>query len=128
MKPTNLQFKRKSRLLAITWPDGDFELSFEFLRVHSPSAEVKGHGGIGGQLPFGKQDVNVEKAEPAGNYGIRIYFDDGHNSGIYSFDTLHELAHNQEELWQHYVEQLHEKGLARAPESQVVTLFSPKGT
>jgi len=125
-KPS-LRFLGKSKLLEVTIAEESFTLSYEFLRVHSPSAEVRGHMGSGGELPYGKSDIKVIDAIPVGNYGVRISFSDGHDSGIYSFDYLVELNRSHEQLWAEYLEKLHEKGLSRDPDTQVVTLFAPKG-
>ena len=101
--PTEIRVRRQSRLLEVSVDDGSrFELPFEFLRVHSPSAEVQGHGGEGGTLPVGKQDVAITGIEPVGNYAVRIRFSDGHDTGLYSWDWLHSLCRDREALWQAY--------------------------
>jgi len=124
----SLRFLNKSRLLEVSLSDGSlFTLSYEFLRVHSPSAEVRGHMGTGGELPYGKSKIGVSKAEPVGNYGVRIYFDDGHDSGIFSFSYLVELGQNHDQMWAQYLENLQLNSLSRDPDTQVVTLFAPKG-
>ena len=115
--PTEINLHQKSRMLEIKFDDGAaFEMSCEYLRVHSPSAEVQGHGPGEGVLQVDKEDVNVERIEPVGNYAIQIYFDDGHNTGIYSWDTLYRLGANKEKNWQDYLDRLKAAG---APHSQL---------
>lgn len=104
--PDELRYRRDSRELAIAWGGERHVLSAEFLRVHSPSAEVQGHGGEGGTLPLGKQDVAITGIEPVGNYAVRIRFSDGHDTGLYSWDWLHELCQDRDRLWQAYREKL----------------------
>jgi DUF971 family protein len=95
--PTDLEFHRGARALKITFDDGAaFEIPFELLRVESPSAEVKGHGGGPPALVLGKARVNVTDAKPVGRYAVRIVFDDGHDSGLYSWDYLYELGAEKE--------------------------------
>jgi DUF971 family protein len=101
-------------VLAIVFDDGtEFELSCEFLRVHSPSAEVKGHGPGQEVLQVGKEGVNIREIEPVGNYAVRLVFDDGHQSGIYSWSYLHELGSRRDEYWRRYLERLAAAGHAR---------------
>lgn len=100
--PTELRYRKDSRELTIAWDTGRHVLSAEFLRVHSPSAEVQGHGGEGGTLPLGKEAVAITGIEPVGNYAVRIRFSDGHDSGLYSWDWLHELCVGRDRLWQEY--------------------------
>ena len=98
--PTDLVFDREAKLLRITFDDGaQFEIPFELLRVESPSAENKGHGGNAPPPVTGKANVSVVRAEPVGRYAVRIVFDDGHDTGLYSWDLLYELgAHKDEKL------------------------------
>jgi DUF971 family protein len=105
--PTEIKLHQRSRLMEISFDDGlRFELSYEFLRVYSPSAEVRGHG-IGQEvLQQGKQDVDIQRVEPVGNYAIRPVFSDGHDSGLYSWDYLYEIGTRRDELWQQYLERL----------------------
>jgi DUF971 family protein len=104
-QPTDIRVRTESRLLAVTFDDGSaYELSFEYLRVFSPSAEVKGHGGGEGVLQIGKQNVGISGVEPVGNYALRLIFDDGHNTGLYSWALLHELGKNREANWARYLE------------------------
>ncbi len=115
--PTEINFHQKSRTLEIKFDDGaHFEMSCEYLRVHSPSAEVQGHGPGEGVLQVDKEDVNIERIEPVGHYAIQIYFDDEHNTGIYSWETLYRLGANMEKNWQDYLNRLKEAG---APHSQL---------
>ena len=92
MIPTKINLRKKTQVLYLEFDAETFELSAEFLRVHSPSAEVKGHAGQGGELPSGKRFVNITKIEPAGNYAIRILFDDSHASGLYTWQYLYKLC------------------------------------
>lgn len=118
MNPTEIRLRRKSRLLVIGFDDGkSYELPFEYLRVFSPSAEVRGHGGTDRGLPrilvIGKEDVDINKVEPVGNYAVRLVFDDGHDSGLYTWPVLHELAENFEDYWRRYLERLQKAGVDR---------------
>ncbi|MGD8712063.1 MAG: DUF971 domain-containing protein, partial [Thiohalophilus sp.] len=90
-----------------------YELPTEYLRVYSPSAEVQGHGPGQEKLQIGKQDVNIERIEQVGNYAVQFYFDDNHDTGIYSWDTLYNLGQNHDELWQRYLDRLKEAGVER---------------
>jgi DUF971 family protein len=112
--PTEVNLHQKSRWLELAFDDGSrFELPCEFLRVYSPSAEVRGHGPGQEVLQIGKENVNIEKIEPVGNYAIQLYFDDGHNTGIYSWETLYNMGKHKEELWQEYLRRLDEAGHKR---------------
>lgn len=114
IKPTDIKLHQKSRMLEISFEDGkNFKMSCEYLRVYSPSAEVRGHGAGQEVLQLGKEGVNIEKIEPVGNYAIALYFDDGHNSGIYAWETLYDLGENQEKYWADYLEQLEKAGHKR---------------
>jgi DUF971 family protein len=111
--PTEIKLRRQSRLLEVSFDDGSrFELPLEFLRVHSPSAEVKGHGPGQETLVVGKQDVGISRIEPVGQYAVRLVFDDGHDSGLYSWKYLHELGRDRDRLWARYLERLREAGRA----------------
>jgi DUF971 family protein len=115
--PTEINLHQKSRMLEISFDDGaHFEMSCEYLRVHSPSAEVRGHNPGEGVLQVDKEDVKIERIEPVGNYAIQIYFDDEHNTGIYSWDTLYRLGANKQQNWQNYINRLKEAG---APHSEL---------
>ncbi len=104
MKPLSVEYRRQERLLYLDYGhDQPYTLRAEFLRVHSPSAEVQGHGGVGGVLPLHKQDVSITTMEPCGFYALRLHFSDGHSSGLYTWDYLFHLAKNQDQLWQNYI-------------------------
>ena len=112
-QPTEIRLKRKSRLLEVAFSDGQrFELPFEYLRVYSPSAEVRGHGPGQETLQLGKHEVDIKAAEPVGNYAVRLVFDDGHDTGLFTRDYLHELGSTQEEKLQLYLTRLDALGLA----------------
>lgn len=105
--PVEIKLRRQSRLLEVSFDDGArYELPFEFLRVHSPSAEVKGHGPGQETLVTGKQDVGLKGIEPVGQYAVRLIFDDGHDSGLYSWKYLYELGRDQASLWQRYLDRV----------------------
>jgi DUF971 family protein len=109
-----LRLRKASRVLAVAFEDGSrFELPFEYLRVHSPSAEVKGHGGGEGVLVTGKENVQVVRVEPVGRYAVRLVFDDGHDTGLYTWDYLHELGREQERKWRAYLDRLAAGGYPR---------------
>jgi DUF971 family protein len=112
--PDELRLRAGGQTLALTYADlGEVILSAEFLRVHSPSAEVRGHG-IGNEvLQTGKEDVRITGVEPVGNYAIKLIFSDGHDSGLYSWDILNEFARNQDQLWQSYLQRLEQAGYQR---------------
>lgn len=113
--PTKIHYHKQSRELELAFDDGsNFRLSAEYLRVHSPSAEVRGHGAQIPILQHGKRDVMILNIEPAGNYALKITFDDGHDSGIYSWEYLYNLGKNQGELWQMYLDRLEAEGRTRA--------------
>jgi DUF971 family protein len=112
--PTEIRLHRKSRVLELAYDDGrSFRLPFEFLRVYSPSAEVRGHGPGQEVLQTGKRDVDITALEPVGSYAIQPMFSDGHNTGIYSWDYLYELGANQEQLWADYLGRLEAAGSSR---------------
>lgn len=114
IKPTDIKLHQKSRILEIEFEDGKrFELPCEYLRVYSPSAEVRGHGPGQEVLQIGKENVNIEHIDPVGNYAIALHFDDGHNSGIYSWETLYDLGENREKYWADYLRRLEEAGHKR---------------
>ncbi len=105
--PTGITLHQKSRVLEIAFADGrSFRLPYEFLRVYSPSAEVRGHGPGQEVLQTGKREVEIRALEPVGSYAVQPQFSDGHNTGIYSWDYLYELGENQEELWSEYLAKL----------------------
>jgi DUF971 family protein len=103
--PTDIKLRTESRLLDVRFDDGShFELPFEYLRVFSPSAEVTGHGGGEGAPVLGKQSVGISGVEPVGNYALRLFFDDGHNTGLYSWSVLYQLGKDQSANWARYQE------------------------
>lgn len=113
-RPTDIRLHQASRILEIVFTDGrQFRLPCEYLRVFSPSAEVQGHGKGQEVLQHGKENVNIQAIEPVGNYAVKLVFDDGHDSGLYSWDYLHYLGVNQERNWQEYLERLEQAGLSR---------------
>jgi DUF971 family protein len=102
---TEIKVRSKSRLLEVSFADGSrFELPFEYLRVHSPSAEVKGHGPGQEVLVLGKENVGVRAVEPIGQYAVKIVFDDGHDTGLFTWRYLHELGRDQAVNWTRYQE------------------------
>ena len=114
--PTEIELRQKSRVLALAFDNGErFEVSYEFLRVFTPSAEARGHGVGQETLQVGKQDVEIVGVEPVGNYAIKPVFSDGHDSGLYSWDLLYALCTHRDELWQAYLDKLEAAGLSRDP-------------
>lgn len=111
MRPSAIKLRTKSRVLEVTFDDATFELPFEYLRVYSPSAEVRGHGPGQETLQLGKHDVGIRAVEPVGNYAIKLVFDDGHDTGLYSWAYLHELGTQREQKWQQYLARLQELGI-----------------
>lgn len=112
--PTELRLKREERRLEIDFDDGvSFSLSAELLRVESPSAEVRGHGGEEKKIVPGKRGVGIAAVEPAGHYAIRILFDDGHDTGIYTWAYLYELGLDQDRILETYFKALEARGLSR---------------
>lgn len=107
--------------MELTYPDNSTAiLSAEFLRVHSPSAEVRGHGPGQEILQHGKKNVKIEHISKAGRYALQVFFDDQHNTGIYSWDYLRELWENLDSYWENYLEKLQSAGKSRDPSEQVV--------
>lgn len=112
--PSEIKLHQKSHMLEIAFSDGKrFELSCEFLRVYSPSAEVRGHGPGQEVLQVGKKDVEITDIQPVGSYAVQLVFSDGHDSGLYSWDYLYDLGVNQEKLWQQYLARMAEAGAKR---------------
>lgn len=111
--PTNIKLHKKSRTLELVYDQDSFELTAEFLRVLSPSAEVRGHGIGNGVLQTGKKFVALTNAEPVGNYALKLSFDDGHDSGLFTWEYLYDLCHQQQEYWQDYLDQLEAAGESR---------------
>lgn len=114
--PTDIRLFSKSKLLEITFTDEVFTLPCEYLRVSSPSAEVKGHGPGQEVLQLEKEDVNIVAIEPVGNYAVRLIFSDSHNSGLYSWDYLYELGSERQARWKAYLGELEEAGITRQPQ------------
>jgi DUF971 family protein len=118
---THLHYSRGKRLLELDFADAaTYQLSAEFLRVFSPSAEVRGHGPGQEVLQTGKSSVCIERVEPVGHYAVQIAFDDGHDSGLYSWRYLRDLAERQDHYWHQYLQQLSAAGKSRDPEVQVL--------
>lgn len=114
--PTRIVVHQQSRVLEIEFDDGKvFRLPFEFLRVYSPSAEVRGHGPGQEVLQTGKRDVGIEGVEPVGRYAIQFRFSDGHSTGLYAWDYLHWLGTNESKLWREYLDRLAKAGASRDP-------------
>ncbi len=104
--PTAIKLHKKSHMLEVCFIDETFQLSCEYLRVFSPSAEVRGHGPGQEKLVAGKKNVNITAIEPVGQYAVKLIFNDGHASGLYSWETLYELGAKQEKNWQDYLARL----------------------
>jgi len=113
-RPTEIKLHQRSRVLELHFDDGlECNLTCEYLRVFSPSAEVRGHGPGQEKLQTGKEDVGIDQINPSGNYAIKIVFDDGHDSGIYTWTYLHELGVNYDNYWNDYLERLKIAGVER---------------
>ncbi|RRW65528.1 DUF971 domain-containing protein [Pseudomonas fluorescens] len=122
MIPTDIKLHKTSKTLTLTYASGEeYTLPAEFLRVHSPSAEVQGHGKP--ILQFGKLNVGLSKLEPAGNYALKLTFDDGHDSGLFTWEYLYELGKRQNELWDDYLAELRAAGKSRDPNESFVKLM-----
>lgn len=116
--PTEIKLHQQSRLMEIRFSDGaHFRLPYEFLRVCSPSAEVRGHGPGQETLQTGKRNVDISDIEAVGNYAVKLVFSDGHDSGLYSWDWLYDLGSRQDELWQDYLDRLEAAGASRDVDS-----------
>ena len=112
--PREIVLSRRERVLRVDFDDGSsFALPAEYLRVLSPSAEVQGHGPADRKTVGGKRSVQIDRVEPVGNYAVRLVFDDGHSTGIYSWSYLHELGRERETRWKAYLDALTAKGLGR---------------
>jgi DUF971 family protein len=115
-QPTEIKLHQKSRVLEISFADGKaFQLPCEFLRVYSPSAEVRGHGPGQEVLQVGKQDVDITRIEPVGSYAVQFVFSDGHDTGLYSWDILYDYGVHREAMWQQYLKRLEDAGGSREP-------------
>lgn len=119
--PSAIKLHKASKTLELHYGSARYELSAEFLRVHSPSAEVQGHGRP--ILQTGKINVALTGLEPAGNYALKLIFDDGHDSGLFSWDYLYQLATHKDQLWADYLAELEAKKLSRDPSESVVKLM-----
>lgn len=121
--PRDIELHQRTRTLELIYSDDErYALSCEYLRVYSPSAEVRGHGLGQEVLQTGKINVAINAIKPVGNYALQLVFSDGHDTGIYSWDYLYELATQQDSLWQQYLQRLHEAGGSRDPDIQVVRI------
>ena len=115
-RPTEIKLHQKSRILEIAFDDGKrFSLPCEYLRVFSPSAEVRGHGPGQEVLQVGKRNVEIKEIEPVGSYAVKLAFSDGHDTGLYSWDYLYELGEKQESSWKSYLARLEQAGASRDP-------------
>jgi DUF971 family protein len=120
--PTDIKLHKASKTLSLKYASGEeFHLPAEFLRVHSPSAEVQGHGKP--ILQFGKIAVGLSKVEPAGQYALKLTFDDGHDSGLFTWEYLYQLGVRQEDLWNDYLAELKAAGKTRDPSQSIVKLM-----
>ncbi|MCP5162616.1 MAG: DUF971 domain-containing protein [Hahellaceae bacterium] len=113
--PSKVEYKQAEKQLVLHYGSEMYSLSCEYLRVHSPSAEVKGHGPGQEILQTGKRNIAITKIEPVGNYALKLTFDDGHDSGLYDWAYLEKLAVDKEALWQVYLDKLTEAGASREP-------------
>lgn len=112
--PTAITLHQASRILEVSFSDGStFRLPCEFLRVYSPSAEVRGHGPGQEVLQVGKRDVQITAIEPVGSYAVKLTFSDGHDTGLYSWAYLYEIGRDQAALWQRYLDRLQQAGASR---------------
>lgn len=121
--PISIELHQRSKTLELKYPNSEsITLSCEYLRVHSPSAEVKGHGPGQEVLQVGKINVGIDTIKPVGNYGLQLFFSDGHDTGIYSWQYLYELGQNQAAYWQAYLDRLEAAGAHRDPDIQIVRI------
>jgi len=112
--PSEIKLHQKSRRLELIYEGGEaYSLDFEYLRVYTPSAEARGHGPGQETLQTGKRNVDIERIEPVGTYALRLVFSDGHDSGLYSWDLLHDLCVHRDALWEEYVRLLETRGASR---------------
>ena len=121
--PTGIELHQATKVLDLVYSETErFELSCEYLRVYSPSAEVRGHGPGQEVLQTGKINVTINAIQPVGNYALQLVFSDGHDSGIYSWDYLYKLCQQQQSWWQNYLDELSKAGATRDPSVQVVRI------
>ena len=126
MQPKTVELHKQSKQLELGYADGArYHLTAEYLRVLSPSAEVRGHSADEAVLQHGKKHVGINMIAAVGNYALQIFFDDQHDTGIYSWDYLYDLCINQDDYWQRYLRQLESNGKSRDPDEQVLQLFDP---
>lgn len=111
--PSEINLHKQSKVIELWYGDDKFSLSAEYLRVYSPSAEVRGHGAGQEVLQTNKEQVGINQVEPVGHYALKIYFDDGHDSGLFTWDYLHQLASEQDAHWQDYLNRLKQAGYQR---------------
>ncbi|MFT4822664.1 MAG: DUF971 family protein [Halioglobus sp.] len=122
-RPTGIKLHSRSKKLELIYsPDQSYSLSCEFLRVFSPSAEVRGHGTGQEVLQTGKADVAITEIKPVGNYALQLVFDDQHDTGLYSFGYLYELCMNKQRMWESYLSKLKDAGVSRDPDVQVIKI------
>jgi len=120
-RPLGIKLHKRSRELELEYPEGErYSLSCEYLRVYSPSAEVRGHGAGQEVLQTGKLKVGIDAIKPVGRYAVQLVFDDGHDTGLYSWDYLYELCTEKPRLWQQYLDRLEQAGASRDPDVQVI--------
>lgn len=122
--PSKIKLHKQSQVLELHFGTEQFLLPAEFLRVYSPSAEVKGHGPGQEVLQFGKKDVAINQLERAGNYALKIIFSDGHDTGIYTWSYFYELGKNHEKLWDDYLKKLYDAGKSREKDTSVVKFIN----
>ncbi len=127
MRPANITYRKRQRILSLDFDGEVVELPAELLRVYSPSAEVRGHGADERRLQTGKKDVGIASIEPIGNYGVRLLFDDGHGTGIYAWRYLRDLGDNQAQYWQEYLAELKAANASRLKPIPV-RHFSPESS
>ena len=120
-RPLGIKLHKRSRQLELEYEDGEsYSLPCEYLRVYSPSAEVRGHGAGQEVLQTGKLKVGIDAIKPVGRYAVQLVFDDGHDTGLYSWDYLYELCTEQPRRWQQYLDRLEQAGASRDPDVQVI--------
>ena len=123
IKPTEIRYIKKTHTLSLTFEDGlSANLTAEYLRCFSPSAEVKGHGPGQEVLQKGKENVGVDDIEPVGNYAVKLTFDDGHNTGLYSWEYLYDLSKNYQQYWHDYLEKLSSDGYVRKKPEEIAKI------
>lgn len=126
--PTDIRLHQQSRIIELAYESGErFELSYEFLRVFTPSAVARGHGPGQETLQTGKRDIGIERIEAVGTYALRPVFTDGHDSGIYSWDLLYNLGRHRDELWQEYLKQIEAQSLSRDVDTTSKPAATAKG-